>query len=850
MDAGEASAGSGVVVELVNNSTGAVLTMTTDANGYYRFDNLSAGSYFVRIPASNFASGGRLFGYESSTGQTVGATTATNGYDHGDDTEADGVTSQNITLGGGEPLGEVDAGATGNGTNGPTGDANDNLTLDLGFYPVASFGNFVWVESDNDGIAVTGIITPVVGKVITATDETGTVYTTTTNAAGYYTFTVPANHTYTVNYGAAPAGTSVSATPNDNTASNSDLGTDQQSRPNNVVIVTRPGDVISSIDFGFSTSPSTAIIGNQVWIEGDNDGVFEGGELPVQGMVITATTSTGAIYTRTTDANGLYTFTVPAGTYTLTYGVAPTGTLASPSVGGGTVNTGSPDNQSHSNNLVVTANAGTVVQAADFGFWQPASLGNYVWEDVNHNGQQDAGEPPIAGVLVTLQTQTSTGTVVLTTTTSITGYYQFTNLLANVPYTVTFATPAGYQQTLVNVGGDSADNDGLVIPVTLTMGQNNASIDSGFWRPASLGDRVWLDVNNNGVQDANEPGVANVTVRLFSNGVVVSSTQTNANGDYSFTNLISGTYSVTFALPGGYNFVAPNVGNDESLDSDADAVTGSTGSYILPSGGNEPRVDAGLFMLPQLGIEKRVTTPDGGGDGSSVHPGDELIYTLVARNNGNTVATGVVVTDPLDSSLVEYVAGSAVPAPTRSVGRTLIWELGTLNPGQSREITFRVRVLESQIAVTVITNVAQIGGNESGIAVTSRNSNIVNSPFNPSAVTLASFTATPTANAVRIKWVTLSEIDTWSFALYRAEGLHSGDQVADEAVKVTANAILGEGRGGGGATYEFADTGAAGGKVYTYWLVETETTGRTNVYGPAKWGGTLPTKVYLALSLR
>ena len=98
---------------------------------------------------------------------------------------------------------------------------------------------------------------------------------------------------------------------------------------------------------------------------------------------------------------------------------------------------------------------------------------------------------------------------------------------------------------------------------------------------------------------------------------------------------------------------------------------------------------------------------------------------------------------------------------------------------------------------------------------------------------------------VRVKWVTTSEIDTWSFALYRAEGYHSGDAIADDAQKVTAEAILGEGRGGSGSNYEYMDADASVGKLYTYWLVETETTGRTNVYGPAKWAGTM--KIYLPM---
>ncbi|MCK8496112.1 hypothetical protein M0L20_29870, partial [Spirosoma sp. RP8] len=54
-----------------------------------------------------------------------------------------------------------------------------------------------------------------------------------------------------------------------------------------------------------------------------------------------------------------------------------------------------------------------------------ASLGDYVWVDANKNGIQDAGESPIAGVVVTLYTN---GVASLTTTTNASGLYSFTGL--------------------------------------------------------------------------------------------------------------------------------------------------------------------------------------------------------------------------------------------------------------------------------------------------------------------------------------------------------------------------------------------------------------------------------------
>jgi hypothetical protein len=143
------------------------------------------------------------------------------------------------------PLDEVDnqtPGAYGPGSTTGVEAPNEctDLTVDFGFFvPPAQFGDRVWIESNNDGIAATGVITPVAGMVITATDGVN-VYTTTTTAQGYYSFTVAAG-TYTVTYGSVPAfyGAVVPRnTPLGNSASGNaglyeEPGNPDQSRPQN-----------------------------------------------------------------------------------------------------------------------------------------------------------------------------------------------------------------------------------------------------------------------------------------------------------------------------------------------------------------------------------------------------------------------------------------------------------------------------------------------------------------------------------------------------------------------------------------------------------------------------------------
>ncbi|WP_293267031.1 SdrD B-like domain-containing protein, partial [Neptunomonas sp.] len=159
---------------------------------------------------------------------------------------------------------------------------------------------------------------------------------------------------------------------------------------------------------------------------------------------------------------------------------------------------------------------------------QSAKLGNYVWLDADQDGIQDANELGVDGVVVelydaagTLITSTITGDDYSTVETEV-GFYQFTGLDAG-DYTVKFLTPANMVLTAADAASntqDDSDSDadeitGMTATISLAQGESNQSVDAGLVEvvlPASLGDTVFEDSNANGIQDAGETGIENLTV--------------------------------------------------------------------------------------------------------------------------------------------------------------------------------------------------------------------------------------------------------------------------------------------------------------------------------------------------
>lgn len=122
-------------------------------------------------------------------------------------------------------------------------------------------------------------------------------------------------------------------------------------------------------------------------------------------------------------------------------------------------------------------------------------------------------------------------------------------------------------------------------------------------QPASIGDNVWFDTDKDGIQDAGENGVAGITVRLFNcSNTQIAVTQTNASGNYLFSNITPGSYYVQFELPSGHVYTLKDQGADNNTDSDVDVLTGKTICTDLVSGENDMSWDAGIHLAPNACI--------------------------------------------------------------------------------------------------------------------------------------------------------------------------------------------------------------------------------------------------------
>lgn len=587
----------GVTVTLTY-ANGGTTTTTTAANGAYSFTNLAPGTYSVSFTTPT--------GFIASPALQGGNTAL-------DSDPVNGVVSGIVLTAG-----------------------QNNNTIDAGFKSnQLKLGDRVWNDLNNNGIQDAGEpgIANVSVKLYRDADannmpDGASLTTVTTDASGLYQFTglTPGNYIVGIvipNGYTQGSTTASSSTPNnDNNTDNNGITIASGELRSNFITLTFNGEPNTPVDgddtngnltLDFGLRASLGSISDFVWNDLNKNGVQDAGETGLAGVTVTLYNSANAILATTvTDAYGFYQFanlpTSAGGVgYIVRFSLLP-GYTFSPNNGAVTVSTNSDADPTtgYTGNISLTIATPNVTYVdAGMYYTAPARLGDFVWNDVNNNGIQDAGEPGIAGVTVMLYT--SADVLYRSTVTSNNGYYFF-NEVAPGTYYVKVTPPIGYKASPKDATSDGADSD--IDPVTFKTGNytvvngtNNLTIDAGFnvtpttGASASLGDKVWEDLNNNNVQDAGEPGIPNVTVELYNSAnVLQASTTTDAFGNYIFNGLTPGDYYVKFTLPSGFSYVTPYTGSDETKDSDVDGSNGAgtTGLVTVVADEINTTIDAGM----------------------------------------------------------------------------------------------------------------------------------------------------------------------------------------------------------------------------------------------------------------
>ncbi|MEJ1959117.1 MAG: SdrD B-like domain-containing protein [Nitrosomonadales bacterium] len=523
------------------------VSTTTDASGNYSFNGLAPGKYTVTEPTqppstvNGITTAGNAGGTASSTATTpstvagipISGTTAT-GYNFGEVT----------------PLGSIAGKIYIDANNNGVADAGETplvgVTVTLSGYTFGANG------VDNGGTGDDVSITPV---------------STTTDASGNYSFSGLAPGKYTVTEPTQPPSTVNGIT----TAGNAGgTASSTATTPSTVAGIPISGTTATGYNFG-EVTPLGSIAG-KIYIDANNNGVADAGETPLVGVSVTLSGYTfGANgvdnggtgddvsitpVSTTTDASGNYSFSgLAPGKYTVTEPTQPPSTVNGITTAGNAGGTASSTATTPSTVAGIPI-SGTTATGYNFGEIQSDSISGSVYLDVNNNRIKDAGEA-IAGALLTLTGTNDLGQVVLlTTTTNVAGTYSFTNLRPSNGngYTVTETQPAGY--------GDYPNNTGTVVgtvggtailnttsAIVLVSGATATGYDFRE-TGGNLSGKVYLDANNNGTPDTGEVGLAGVTITL--SGVSTSTTVTDVNGNYAFSNLLAGTYTLTETQPAAY----------------------------------------------------------------------------------------------------------------------------------------------------------------------------------------------------------------------------------------------------------------------------------------------------------
>lgn len=487
-------------------------------------------------------------------------------------------------------------------------------------------GNRTWVDENGNGELDTGE-SGAPNIMIDLLNSCGDVLDTTTSSnGGWYQFRGLSEGNYQLKF-YAPSGFEFTDNTSPTRWKNSDAN--PATGLSGPVILTA-GTVDSTIDAGVvidSTSCSGALggnakIGNRAWLDEDGDGLFDKSETGVANVAIELLDSCGTtLATRTSKPGGWYQFAnLEPGAYRLRF-TPLTGFLSTVQHTAALWNDSDPDATTGTTDIVSlienenksTIDAGFILDTTfcSGALGGSARIGNRTWLDANANGEFDSDESGAANITIDLLD--SCGEVLNTTTSSGGGWYQFSGLSEGT-YSLRFYPPSGFDitdrtSTVLWKNSDADPVTGLSGPIILGAGSVDSTIDVGvvidstscsgaLGGNASIGNRVWLDDDGDGLFDSTEQGLAGVVIELQDScGNPLMTRTSNPDGWYHLANLASGTYRLSFSPPEGYLPTSQHAAASWN-DSNPDPVTGLTDYISIGAEDNNSTVDGGFILAP------------------------------------------------------------------------------------------------------------------------------------------------------------------------------------------------------------------------------------------------------------
>ena len=308
----------------------------------------------------------------------------------------------------------------------PTTFTNGSISPE-GVTSTGSIGDYVWNDLDKNGLQEVATVEPPLENVTvklfdlsTDPDATGSpLQTTTTNSAGVYQFSNLPAGTYKVKFELLNGYEFSPKKVDYPTSKDGDSDADMTSGLSDAITLIADQQIYG-IDAGMykpTTPPSVGSIGDFVWNDTNKDGIQDNTESGIKDVVVKlldASNSDAELESTTTDAQGKYSFgNLSAGSYKVLF-VLPTDYNFSPkNAASSTGDTDSDVNPTNGKTDVITLNAGDDLTNIDAGMnyiapppppTQTASIGDYVWNDLDKNGiQRDKTlEPPLENVTVKL----------------------------------------------------------------------------------------------------------------------------------------------------------------------------------------------------------------------------------------------------------------------------------------------------------------------------------------------------------------------------------------------------------------------------------------------------------------